>query len=150
MPMPMPMSSQQPLASTVLTEARNRAQADAMPAANLQSGLAASPQPQASLAAWLQRQPSQLAWRVDGGPATAASLPWLQRLAGQTALRWQRSSSAPPAQVFGTLQLLAEGDTVAQLWLGADEVLWCNPAKACNRVHLTPSVMSTLQKELPR
>lgn len=132
------------------TTARSRS--DALPALStqsLQAGLAPLAQP--GLAAWLQRQPPNLSWRIDGAAPAAASLPWLQRLAASTGGRWRPVSAvaAPPGAT--TLQLSsAGGEPVAELVLYADHVLWCDRAGACSRSLLTPEVIDTLQKELPR
>jgi hypothetical protein len=115
---------------------------------SLQGGLAPMSQP--ALALWLQRQPAKLAWRIDGAAPAAASLPWLQRLAALTGSRWRPIGAASPLPAATTLQLLAGDDPVAQLVLQVDHVLWCDPMGACSRSLLTPEVIDTLQKELPR
>jgi hypothetical protein len=129
-----------------------RSRADAMPAfgtQSLQAGLAPLAQP--GLAAWLQRQPPNLSWRIDGAAPAAASLPWLQRLAASTGGRWRPVSATAALPGATTLQLLsADGEPVAELVLHADHVRWCDQAGACSRSLLTPEVMDTLQKELPR
>lgn len=136
----------------VFAEATNRAHAQAMPAFGSRSMLSApAPSVHASLAAWLQRQPPDLSWRIDGSLPTAVSLPWLQRLAASTGNRWQTIGTASAGPAATSLLLLTGAGPVAQLTLHKDHVLWCDAtAAACSRAVLTPDVMTTLEKELPR